>query len=212
MTNEDCRQFCSSNNYGLAGTEAGTICYCGNALQSYSALGQQGCNSACSGNSSEICGGSNGASKYISVWNATSNVPATTVHQVGTYVSQGCYSDSSGNNSTHSLNGANYTSNSGMTVEACVGFCQSKKYGYAGVEYGQDCYCDSSLASVAQKQSDSQCNMLCTGNEREFCGAYGDLIVYKQDSSSVSSDGTPSTMGDDNTASIQANTTAPASN
>ena len=207
MTTEACQKFCSDGNYGLAATEGGDTCYCGNGLQSYSALGQRGCGAACSGNSSEICGGS----KYLSVWNSTSTrIPPTTVKQVGVYVHKGCYSDDVSLNGTHALGGSKYSSADALTVEACVGYCITKGYDVAGVEYGGVCYCDSKLSSAAKQLSDGQCNMPCTGNGREFCGAYSALNIYQKDSSSVGQDGTPASINKDNTATIQANTTRPA--
>lgn len=205
MTVEACQQFCSSgnNNYGLAGVEYASQCYCGNALQSYSALGFTGCNKACTGNSSEICGGSS----RLSVYNSTTFIPPTTVKQVGTYVSQGCYAEAT---TGRLLSGSTYTNSTGMTVESCVAYCSKGSYNYAGVEYGKECYCGNSLSSTATTYDVSQCNMLCTGNKREFCGAASKLNVYFNDPNSVTSSGTPATMNSANPATVQANTTAPA--
>jgi hypothetical protein len=52
--------------------------------------------------------------------------------------------------------------------------------------------------------------MLCTGNQREFCGAYQKLLVYKKDLTSVDANGVPKAMNQPNPATITANTTAPA--
>nr|AAS46752.1 beta-1,3 exoglucanase precursor-like protein [Pleurotus djamor] len=57
-----------------------------------------------------------------------------------------------------------------MTVDTCVAFCKTNGYLYAGVEFGQEC-CKLGIFNP----SDSQCNMPCTGNNKQTCGA-GDRI------------------------------------
>jgi len=200
MTVESCQAFCNTNNYGLAGLEFGKECFCGNALQTYSAIGYTGCNMACSGNASEICGGSS----RLSVYNLTTYVPPTTVKSVGTYVSQGCYKEAS---TGRLLSGPTYTNKTGMTVESCVAFCAGQKtpQNYAGVEYAQECYCGTSLPSTAIAAAASNCNMLCTGNKKEFCGAGGFLNVLYNDPNAVQ----PATVAGANAATITPNTAAP---
>lgn len=97
-----------------------------------------------------------------------------------------------------------------MTVETCVGYCITKSYGVAGLGNGQSCYCGTTLAATVKSVAIEQCNMLCTGNRREFCGAYDKLLVYKYDASSVAANGVPVVVNSNNTASVAANTTAPA--
>jgi len=205
MTVENCQAFCSSssNNYGLAGVEYGGECYCGNGLQSYSSVGYDGCNMACTGNKTELCGGPS----RLSVYNLTTYVPPTTVKHVGTYLSQGCYNEASNG---RLLSGASYTNQSGMTVESCVKFCQASGATYAGLEYGRECYCSSSLPTTTVTADASKCNMLCTGNSNEFCGSTSILNVYKNTPSSVSTAGTPKTANTLNSAVITPNTTQPA--
>lgn len=205
MTIESCQAFCSSstNNYGLAGLEFASECYCGNGLQSGSTLGQKNCNMPCNGNSSEICGGSSA----LSVYNLTTYVPPTTVKAVGSYVSKGCYQEST---TGRLLSGASYTNATGMTVESCVAFCKTNNQAYAGLEYAKECFCGTSFPTTAATASLSSCNMLCTGNHKEFCGAGGLLNMYYNDPTSVNSAGDPNSINQPNVASVAANTTAPA--
>lgn len=205
MTIESCQSFCSSstNNYGLAGLEYGGECYCGNGLQSYSAIGYKGCTMACTGNKTELCGGAS----RLSLYNLTTYVPPTTVKQVGTYLSQGCYNEAPNG---RLLAGASYTNSTGMTVESCVNFCSARAATYAGLEYAQECYCADSLPATATMADDAaKCNMLCTGNKKEFCGAAALLNVYRNTPESVSAAGTPETANSPNGAVIAPNTTEP---
>ena len=159
-----------------------------------------------------MCGGAVGASNFLSVWNATSYIAPTTVKQVGYYTSRGCYESTTGNgtNAKLILSSAQYTNATGMTVETCVGYCITKNYGYAGLSYAKQCYCGSSLLAEAEEDDLSKCNMPCSGSSREFCGAYAKMNVYGFDQSSVNSNGVPEAMNESNTATITANTTAPA--
>lgn len=209
MTTKSCQQLCFQNNYGLAATENGDTCFCGNGLQSFSKLGKTFCNAPCAGNSSETCGGIDGSNKkYLSVWNSTSSaIPPTMVKQVVNYPLDNCYSDF---NTTRALTGSTLTNATAMTVETCVDYCITKDYPLAGLSYGKTCYCGQSLNATAQVLPLAQCNMLCTGNRREFCGAYQKLLVYKKDLASVDSNGVPKAMNQPNVASITANTTSPA--
>lgn len=208
-TTKSCQELCLQNNYGLAATENGDTCFCGNGLQSSSTLGKTFCNTPCAGNSSETCGGIDGNNnKYLSVWNSTSStIPPTMVKQVGTYPLDNCYSDT---NTTRALTGATLTSPTTMTVESCIAFCITKNFALAGLSYGKTCSCGPSLAATAKVLPLAQCNMLCTGNRREFCGAYQNLLVYKKDLTSVDANGVPKAMNQPNLATISANTTAPA--
>ena len=200
-TTETCQKYCLDNNYGIAATQNGDTCYCGNGLQSYSAVGQKSCDVPCAGNQTEICGGS----ESLSVWNSTSStIPPTTVKAVGAYPLDGCYSG------TSILTGATYTNATAMTVEACVGYCITTGYQVAGVQDGKTCSCDKTLATTAKKETSlASCNVLCAGNKREFCGAYGKSLVYQYDQSSVTN-GVPNAINQPNKATITANTTSTA--
>lgn len=207
MTLSACQTFCSSstNNYALAGLENGNQCFCANGLQNYAAVGYTGCNKPCTGNKTEICGGS----ARLSVYNLTTYVPPTTVKQVGTYVSQGCYPEPA---KGRLLAGSSYTNKTGMTVESCVNFCSASNSKYAGVEYAQECYCSNTLASGATKAADQgSCSKLCAGNLREFCGGAGFVNVYLMTPGSVGgAGGEAKSVNQGNVASVQPNTTAEA--
>ena len=54
----------------------------------------------------------------------------------------------------------------------CTGF------DYWATEYGRECYCGNSLAASSQEAPIGECNMLCSGNPLEFCGAGNRLELY----------------------------------
>ena len=171
MTVESCQAFCSQQNpYGLAGLEYADECWCANALSDGSVLGQSGCSMPCSGNSAEICGGPN----RLSVYNLTTYTPPSIPAAVAGYAYQGCYQEVPG----RLLPGPNYSNTTANTVEMCVGFCQGKGYAVAGLEYARQCFCGNVLPTSAVSVPSAQCNMLCTGNAKEYCGAGNLLNVY----------------------------------
>lgn len=96
---------------------------------------------------------------------------------LSSWTSYGCWIDNTG---ARTLSAASYANTTSMTVESCISFCSSgsNSYVYAGVEYAQECYCGNFLASGASNVSMSECDMTCTGNASEFCGAGDRLNVY----------------------------------
>ncbi|KAF2426326.1 WSC-domain-containing protein [Tothia fuscella] len=169
VTNDQCSSFCAAQNFKYSGTEYGKECYCGNDLETGSAADKTGCTSKCAGNlapdspfaqHANTCGGSS----LLSIWRNEKYKPVQVVPSAGNYVSQGCYNEAS---TGRALSGASLL-NASMTVEVCVGYCSSKGYGFAGVEYAQECYCSNTLATSATPATDqSSCNMICKGNKLE---------------------------------------------
>jgi len=187
MTVAKCQTFCIERNLTLSGLEAGNECYCGTALQSHSTLGFTGCNTACSGNSSETCGGSD----RLSVYNYTLTEPPVVAHvaAVETYIAQGCYTDDA-------LSGFSFTNNTGMTVELCVGACRERNSTYAGLEFGSQCHCGATLASSASKLSSAECIVPCSGNVHEYCGALNKLSLFMNQPSNITTAGLPNLVDD----------------
>jgi len=85
----------------------------------------------------------------------------------------GCWTDTA----PRQLNGATYTSSS-MTPSSCVTFCSTKGYNFAGVEYANECYCGYALKSASTLKQDTECNMSCSGDADQKCGAGNRMNVY----------------------------------
>ncbi|THU92254.1 WSC-domain-containing protein [Dendrothele bispora CBS 962.96] len=68
-----------------------------------------------------------------------------------------------------------------MTVEKCIAFCKDQDFIFAGVEFGQECYCDSTIqfpGSLAPEPTDCSQGFACTGNSSETCGARGRIEIF----------------------------------
>ena len=118
-------------------------------------------------------------------------------------MAKGCYNEVQG----RLLSGPSYVNATGMSVESCVAFCSSASPSlpYAGVEYGQECYCAGTLPTAATSVDPAKCNMLCSGDKREFCGAGGFIGVYHYEPAAASS-----SINVANSATVVPNTSMPA--
>jgi hypothetical protein len=122
---------------------------------------------ACSGDSTQTCGGPNAIQIYQNPSLATNTV-------VNGFTSSGCIQEVSG----RALTGAS-TSASNMTIEKCTSYCSGQRFKYAGVEYGSECYCGSSLVNGASSSLTSgQCNMACSGQADQTCGGPNAINLY----------------------------------
>ncbi|MCJ1393770.1 hypothetical protein MMC18_006646 [Xylographa bjoerkii] len=69
-----------------------------------------------------------------------------------------------------------------MTVETCIALCGGKGYSIAGLEYASQCFCGNDLPARASPTPGviGLCNMACTGNSTEMCGAGSRLSLYQK--------------------------------
>jgi len=114
-------------------------------------------------------------SPSTSVLTSSSAAATQTLHIVpsaGLYNYYGCYTEGDGD---RALGAAFYPSDTN-TIEDCVAACSP--YLYAGAEYGRECWCGNSFGAGSAPAPDSDCSMVCTGNQYEYCGAGNRLSVY----------------------------------
>ncbi|KAG9249830.1 WSC domain-containing protein [Emericellopsis atlantica] len=102
-----------------------------------------------------------------------------------TYAYQGCYNettnqeDSSG---VRALDGGITDVREGeMTVELCLEICGDgdTEYRFAGLQWARECWCASTLAGIAKKVDDEECDMACEGDGEFACGGNLKLSVYE---------------------------------
>lgn len=115
----------------------GGECYCGNAISSGADYGQiaaaSDCSMACTGDSTQACGGSYRVVIYKNTASSTTSVAptSTSTSTPTTWSSVGCYVDSSVR--VLAAYSPSIELNTPITCEAA---CASFSYKYAGVEYG----------------------------------------------------------------------------
>lgn len=174
MTIESCLDNCQTHNYRLAGLQHAEECWCGNTLLHESATGARGCDMPCKGDAHEICGGRS----RLSVFQHKGYVPIENPSIVNGYGYVGCFREKSNG---RLLDGARVLDQVDMNAGKCMKFCQDKdrKNLYAGLQYGKECFCSKTLPSLAIPAPEEECSILCTGNDKEWCGGASRLSVYK---------------------------------
>lgn len=169
MTNEACGEFCKGYKY--FGTEFGSECYCGSFLaESSESAPIEDCSMKCAGDEFQYCGASSRLELYMNP-NASGGRPEQPP-AAGDFVLVGCQTEGNG---TRALNGPT-TAGGEMTNKACADFC--KDYKYFGTEYGSECYCGNTLDTSSKEAPVTECRMLCSGSNLEYCGAGNRLSVY----------------------------------
>ena len=143
---------------------------------------------ACSGNASEYCGGSNRLNVYEFGNSYTGTIPivgasttASTTASTAAATSSaldwsylGCYTDAVHTRTLLNVQAAN----AALTVEACIATCAQGGYTLAGVEFGDQCFCDTTLHNGGSPVVAADCNMPCAGNSAEICGGSDYLSIY----------------------------------
>ncbi|KAF5325139.1 hypothetical protein D9619_009963 [Psilocybe cf. subviscida] len=138
---------------------------------------------ACTGNSAEICGGAG----RINIFNNTAvshqpppTAPTPTIKQtVGIFEYKGCFEDGV-NGAPRSLQ-TQISVAGGVSAETCTTACKAAGFPLAGLEFGQECWCDNYMPLVINTPN-SQCNMPCQNDNTEVCGAGNRLAVYQDTS------------------------------
>ncbi|CAO1626462.1 unnamed protein product [Jaminaea pallidilutea] len=203
-TVEACSAACSSRGLSIAGLEYGQECWCGSKL-AYAAASapDSDCNMPCTGNNGQNCGAGN----RLSIYSALATLPVASAPQVanatadGVYTLQGCWTDSVASRVLPN-------SMPGGSVDACAVSCADSAV--FGVEYGSECYCGSALANASQQVATSECNMLCSSNDGQYCGAGNRLLVYSR-ANTASASSTTSTAASIASSSSISTTSTPSS-
>ena len=160
MTVQKCATFCSGYKY--MGVEYSSECFCANTIGAGAAPASSGCNMACSGDATALCGGPSRLNFYLNTGGSKSSTTSTSASQTSTSktsTSQTTTSRTSTSTSASSSGPAivqkagtfgykgcyteatssralseKQSAQSSMTVEQCSTFCSG--YKYMGVEYG----------------------------------------------------------------------------
>ncbi|KAF8155044.1 hypothetical protein K438DRAFT_360544 [Mycena galopus ATCC 62051] len=173
MTVESCLDSCAAGGYILGGVEFGDECYCGNTL--LYAYGESSCYMPCSGNTSEFCGGPDALDLYQVADTPFTTGPPSTLFSYKSWRWWGCMDDYDGLLPHRPLVPIPAEQ---MTVERCLDGCMAAGYNAAGLEAGQECFCDlvkSSLGGSTQPEGwestiPSYCSAPCLANATEVCG------------------------------------------
>ena len=155
----DCSFVCPGNQYEYCGA--------GNRLELYLRNG-----TALTGTTTSASGTSTTTTSSASV--SVSTPPSQTGFPAG-WTYQGCWVDG--------LNGRILTNqqpdNQALTQQSCVEACAAAGYTIAGMEWSVQCFCGNEIyngGALAANQGD--CDMACSGDAAEDCGAGSRMTLY----------------------------------
>ncbi|KAJ3494780.1 hypothetical protein NLG97_g3855 [Lecanicillium saksenae] len=174
MTNAKCTDFCFKRGFVYAATEYFSECYCGNIVaRGAIAAKAEDCDTQCSGNSTEACGGRN----RLTLYKTSKVIPPAVNPGIGDWESMGCHVEGSTGRALErqiwSIPGGN------MTAPQCMRACDAGGYALAGVEYGRECFCGNELKNWARPATFGGCTKTCSGNLTEYCGGSNRLNLYQ---------------------------------
>ena len=66
-----------------------------------------------------------------------------------------------------------------LTPAKCIEACREDGYSFAGVQYGEECFCGNEAPPPIKIVAISECNMECTGDSSIKCGGSYRNNVYK---------------------------------
>ena len=180
-----CIAACAAGGYTYCGTQYSSECWGGNTIP-VQEVDEGDCNYACAGSINQICGGNGiGADvggAFISLFavdgantNSSTGAPSAPVVNPGDFgfVSLGCYQEPTLGRAL-----STQLSVTSQTVENCLAAAALAGFQYAGLEYGGECWADTTLSADAAEVDLTSCTMTCNGNGSEFCGGSLLLNVY----------------------------------
>lgn len=151
-------------------------CFCSDKFTGGQWLPNSQCNKPCIGNTTLTCGGAT----TIEVYNttaATRSFEDVEKQHTADYV--GCWNDNPVGTAMNAYTFSSATMTPTICKEACAGF----KYGLAGLENGQKCFCGNNMPTTSRTPS-PYCNVKCAGKADEYCGGGFQMDIYN--SSAVS--------------------------
>ncbi|KAH9484915.1 WSC domain-containing protein [Psilocybe cubensis] len=97
----------------------------------------------------------------------------------------GCFSDV---NHGTVLIGQSFADETNMSPALCTAFCggnSSTPFNFAGIEHGDQCFCDFSIQGIPIQVNETICNLPCTGDSTLVCGGELLLSVYQNTNEGV---------------------------
>ncbi len=147
---ERCIQAASGGGYSYAGLQWYGQCFAGNNL-GYSQVSDSECNTPCTADSTEACGGA---------WrNSVYRVIPSSANQ---RMYEGCYTDSSPRALPVQLFWE------GATQDSCVQAAANAGFSYAGLQWYGECFAGNSRAY--QLTAAAECNTACSSKPGDTCG------------------------------------------
>lgn len=129
------------------------------------------CNMKCNGDANELCGAGN----RLTLYTRTAALPPQPSILAGNanYTFATCVQDSPRALTTQ------LASSSDMTIEKCL--VLGNAYQFIGLEYSSECWAGDTWSNQVNA-SLSSCEMLCSGDDLQYCGGSSKLALYARNS------------------------------
>ena len=151
------------------------------------------CSTPCSGNSAQICGGTNANVLYSF---APLSVPTSTCSDTSCYISLGCFAEPSCTGGKRGMSasltlkaicikvpGYNKkvcaTPSSVGSVSACADLAKASNYMYFSLQGGNTCYGSNSTAIAVSAGLSTACTTTCSGGSSSTCGGTCANALYQ---------------------------------
>ncbi|XP_065220734.1 uncharacterized protein LOC135845823 [Planococcus citri] len=169
LTPKFCNEICKYRGYAFSGMEAGNECYCSHKFPSiYAKTKESECNTPCSGNSSEFCGGKLKLSVY------DTGLPHPQADVQSWY--EGCFKDEDKDNRIFKGSWQELANNS---PNVCHKLCLQSGFMYFGLTYIKECFCGDEVPSHNLTVAETECNSTCAGDSTKICGGGWKISVYR---------------------------------
>ncbi|KAL7417095.1 hypothetical protein BDY24DRAFT_411854 [Mrakia frigida] len=170
MTYKLCTDFCGNAGFSMGGVEWGRECYCSSTLVLSTLASNINCNVPCSGDSTAICGGP----QALQIFTTTPKSDTSSTIASGWTSAPLCLAEPA--DGSRLFQDASLFDDK-MTVAMCTDFCASKGSNQAGLEYGTQCFCATSL-DLTKATISTGCNMAAGGAQTELAGGGNALSIW----------------------------------
>lgn len=161
LTTAGCANLCSGYRYFA--TEYGSECFCGTKMENGAyQVPDSSCNTPCGGDANDTCGGNSLLSVYKTSFSAQE--PQANF----TYLGCGGEPDNA-----RALDRVVQVLQ--LTRKKCLLMCAYGEFQFAGVEYGNECWCGNKINNI---KLNGTCDFPCAGDSSETCGGSLALNVF----------------------------------
>jgi len=180
MTPQLCALGCAAAGFPISGTEYASQCFCGASVSSgVLASSDADCNMACSGDSTQFCGAGWRVTVLQTVLPSPTDVASYTDTASRAVSYLGCYVDTAVRVLGFAPHPETGLSAASMTPQICALGCADAGFPISGTEFGSECYCGNAIDIFDLAGTDSECNVVCSGDITHFCGAGWRLSVLQ---------------------------------
>lgn len=169
----ECLTACADKGYSFAGLEFHSQCFCANFINPQMTPATSGCDTRCTGNSLQTCGGV----WRLSLYQLISDIPIPE-DPVINWSEVGCFASSPDSPAVVAELAVDLSW--GTLISSCQDICLSNGFPFAAIERDNMCLCGSNLNPnlIIEDTKFEKCNMKCGGEDKK-CGGIDYARVWQ---------------------------------